>query len=67
MAQGFLVSNNKSFMIENSSKRDDIFLFVVLSVLTRIREEIDGQNQNKSVFQHIFTYPGEQSYAAPIL
>lgn len=54
-------------MIENSSKWDDIFLFVVLSVLTRIREEIDGQNQNKSVFQHIFTYPGEQSYAAPIL
>lgn len=29
------------------------FLFVLLTILARIREEINGQNQNTSVFQSI--------------
>lgn len=48
---GFSVSTNKFFIIENSSNRDDFFLFVLLTILGRIREEINGQNQSASVFQ----------------
>lgn len=40
-------------MTENSSLRDDIFfIFVVLTVLPRTREEMNAQNLNTSFFQH---------------